>query len=111
MILPVEHSKLGQETIEGVLCEGIETTDPVCLGPLPGQVNNMEVEFRLWVSAETGYPVMYESKMSGEHEGEVWESESVTDQFQWDVELDPSIFDPNIPPDYETVTRPGIVGS
>ncbi len=109
MILSGEHSKLGQKTIEGLLCEGIETTDPACLGPLPEPVNNLQVEFRLWVSAETGYPVLYESKMSGEYEGEVWESESVMDQFQWDVELDPGIFEPNIPPDYEGITRPGIV--
>jgi hypothetical protein len=108
-ILSSEHSKLGQKTIEGVLCEGIETTDPACFGPLPGEVNNLQAEFRLWVSAETWYPVLYESKMSGEYEGEVWESESVTDQFQWDVELDPGIFEPNIPTDYEGVTRPGIV--
>ena len=108
-ILSCEHSKLGQKTIDGVLCEGIETTDPAYIGPLPGEVNNLQVEFRLWVSAETRYPVLYESKMSGEYEGEVWESESVTDQFQWDVELDPGIFEPNIPPDYERITRPGIV--
>jgi hypothetical protein len=109
MILSGEHSKLGQKTIEGVLCEGIETTDPTCLGPLPEQVNNLQVEFRLWVSSETGYPVLYESKMSGEYEGEVWELESVMDQFQWDVELDPDIFEPNIPPDYEELQRQGIV--
>ncbi len=108
-ILSAEHSKLGQKTIEGVLCEGIETTDPACFGPLPEQVNNLKVEFRLWVSTETGYPVWYESKMSGEYEGQEWgESESVMDQFQWDVELDPSIFEPNIPPDYERIQWPGI---
>jgi len=110
-ILSAEHNKLGQKTIEGVLCEGIETTDPACFGPLPEQVNNLKAEFRLWVSAETKYPVLYESKMSGEYKGEMDESESVTDQFQWDVELDPGIFEPNIPPDYEEVERPGIVGS
>jgi len=108
-ILSCEHSKLGQKTIEGVLCEGIETTDPAFIGPLPEPVNNLQAEFRLWVSVETGYPVLYESKMSAEYEGEVWESECVMDQFQWDVELDPGIFEPNIPPDYEAVTRPGIV--
>ena len=108
-ILSCKHSKLGQKTIEGVLCEGIETTDPAYLGPLPEQVYNLQVEFRLWVSVETGYPVLYESKMSGEYEGEVWESESVTDQFQWDVELDPGTFEPNIPPEYERIERPGIV--
>jgi hypothetical protein len=108
-ILSTEHSKLGQKTIDGVLCEGIETTDPACFGPLPGKVNNLKVEFRLWVNTETGYPVLYESKMSGEYEGEIWESDCVTDQFQWDVELDPSTFEPNIPPDYERIERPGIV--
>ena len=110
MILSAEHSKLGQKTIEGVLCEGIETTDPACLGPLPEQVNNLQVEFRLWVSAETGYPVLFESKMGGESEGEWGESECVIDQFQWDVELDPGIFEPNIPSGYERIERPGIVG-
>ncbi len=107
-ILSCEHSKLGQKTIEGVLCEGIETTDPAYIGPLPGPVNNLQVEFRLWVSVETGYPVLYESKMSAEYEGEVWESENVTDQFQWDVELDPGIFEPNIPSDYERLTWPEV---
>jgi hypothetical protein len=108
-ILSGEHRKLGRKTIEGVLCEGIETTDPACFGPLPGEVNNLQAEFRLWVGVETGYPVLYESKMSAEYEGEAWKSESVMDQFQWDVELDPNIFEPNIPPDYEGVTRPGVV--
>jgi len=107
-ILSCEHSKLGRKTIEGVFCEGIETTDPAYIGPLPGEVNNLQVEFRLWVSVETGYPVLYESKMSGEHEGQVWESESVMDQFQWDVELDPGIFEPNIPLDYERIQWPEI---
>ena len=107
-ILSAEHSKLGQKTIEGVLCEGIETTAPACFGPLPEQVKNLQVQFRLWVGVETGYPILYESKMSGEYEGQVWESESVMDQFQWDVELDPDIFEPNIPPDYERIQWPGI---
>jgi outer membrane lipoprotein-sorting protein len=109
-ILSAEHSKLGRKTIEGVLCEGIETTDPTCIGLLPEQVNNFQMEFRLWVSIETGYPVLFERKMSGEHEGQLWETESVMDQFQWDVELDSSTFEPNVPPDYKGVERPGIVG-
>jgi len=107
-ILSSKHSKLGRKTIEGVLCEGIETTDPACFGPLPGKVNNLQVKFRLWVGVETGYPVQYESKMSGDYEGEVWKSECVMDQFQWDVELDPNIFEPNIPSDYERIQWPGI---
>jgi len=107
-ILSSEHNKLAQKTIEGVLCEGIETTDPACFGPLPGKVNNLQVEFRLWVSVETGYPFLYESKMSGEYEGQWDETGCVMDQFQWDVELDPGIFEPNIPSEYERLTWPEI---
>ena len=99
-ILSGEHRNLGQKTIEGILCEGIETTDPAALGPLPGPINRLEVEMRLWVNVETGYPVLFENKMSGEAEGKLMESEAVMDQFQWDVELDPSFLEPNIPPDY-----------
>jgi len=99
-VLAGEHRNLGQKTIDGVLCEGIETTDPAALGPLPGPINRLEVEFRLWVDVQTKYPVLFESKMSGEAEGKSMESEWVLDEFQWDVELDPSFLEPNIPPDY-----------
>ena len=99
-ILSGRHRNLGQKTIEGVLCEGIETTDPAALGPLPGPVSRLEIEFRLWVDVQTKYPVLFESKMSGEAEGKWMSSEWVMDQFQWDVELDPSFLEPNIPPDY-----------
>jgi hypothetical protein len=99
-ILSGQHRNLGQKTIEGVLCEGIETTDPAVMGPLPGSVERLEIEFQLWVSLETGYPVLFESKISGEAEGNQLESQGVLDQFQWDVELDESMFEPNIPADY-----------
>jgi len=99
-ILSGEHRNLGQKTIEGILCEGIETTDPAALGPLPGPINRLEVEMRLWVNVETGYPVLFEWKVDAEAEGQVIANESVMDQFQWDVELDPSFLKPNIPPDY-----------
>ena len=99
-ILSGKHKNLGQKTIEGVLCEGIETTDPAVMGPLPGQVERLEIDFQLWVSVETGYPVLFESKISGEAEGNQLESQGVLDQFQWDVELDESMFEPNIPSDY-----------
>ncbi|MHC4432440.1 MAG: hypothetical protein ACYTBS_11430 [Planctomycetota bacterium] len=99
-ILACEHTELGQKTIDGVLCEGIETTDPAVMGPLPGPVDLLEVHLQLWVDAKTKYPVLFNSDISIEVEGEAASSEGVMDQFQWDVELDPGIFEPNIPPDY-----------
>ncbi len=99
-ILSCEHRELGQKTIDGVLCEGLETTDPAIFGSLPGPVSRLDVHFRLWVNAETQYPVLFEWKVDAEAEGQVIANESVMDQFQWDVELDPGIFEPNIPSDY-----------
>ena len=84
----------------GVLCEGLETSDPAVMGPLAGMVDRLEVHMELWVDAQTQYPVRFEGKMAGEAEGQVMASECVMDQFQWDVELDPSLFELNIPADY-----------
>jgi hypothetical protein len=94
--LSCEYTKLGQKTIEGIVCEGIETTDPALN---PEAADHLQIDrfvARLWVSVETGYPVLLESEFTGKYSGE-----SVMDQFQWDVELDASTFEPNIPPDYE----------
>jgi len=90
-----EHRELGQKTVEGVLCEGIETTDPALLGLDSLSYSLMA---RVWVSVETGYPVQFEVEIV-RNNGEIRIAE-VADQFQWDVELDESIFEPNIPADY-----------
>ena len=99
-ILSCEYRELEQKTIEGVLCEGLETTDPAVYGPMPGSVTLLDVQMQLWVNVETQYPVMFEWKVSAEAEGEAVESEGVMNQFQWDVELDESMFEPEIPADY-----------
>ncbi len=100
-ILSCEHKELGQKTIDGVPCEGLETMDPAIFGPLPGPVSRLDVQFRLWVNAETQYPFLFEWKVNAEAEGQVIANEGIMHQFQWDVDLDPEIFEPNIPPDYE----------
>jgi len=99
--LSAEHRQLERKAIDGVMCEGLETSDPAIYGRLPGPVSRLDVQMRLWVSTETQYPVQFEWKVNAEAEGQAVTSEGVMDQFQWDVELDPSLFEPNIPPDYE----------
>lgn len=97
-----EHREMGQKTVEGVLCEGIETTDPTF--DETNSNSNFTVDSlmaRLWVSVETGYPVLLEfevTRTAGDNEK--LHITSIADQFQWDVELDESIFEPNIPADY-----------
>jgi hypothetical protein len=90
------YKELGRRTIDGVEAEGIETENPLGFG------GNFQVDShtaQLWVSVETGYPVLIESEVIG-NEGTV-QIKMVMDEFQWDVEFDPSEFTPEIPPDYE----------
>jgi len=90
-----EHRELGPKTVEGVLCEGIETTDPAFDGT-DFPVDSLMA--RIWVSVETGYPVQFEVEIV-RNNGQI-RIAGVADQFQWDVELDESTFEPNIPADY-----------
>jgi len=90
-----EHRELGPKTVEGVLCEGIETTDPAFDGT-DFPVDSLMA--RIWVSVETGYPVQFEVEIV-RNNGQI-RIAGVADQFQWDVELEESTFEPNIPADY-----------
>jgi hypothetical protein len=101
-ILSCEHQKLGEKTIGGVRCEGLKTTDPAVLGedrPIPA--GDIDIRMELWVSVATKYPVLCEGNAAVTVEGQTHNSEWVMDQFQWNVELAPSVFKPNIPDDYE----------
>jgi outer membrane lipoprotein-sorting protein len=90
-----EHRELGQKIVEDVLCEGIETTDPAFDGT-DYPVDSLMAQ--VWVSVETGYPVQMEIEIV-RNNGQIRLAD-VVDQFQWDVELDESMFKPNIPPNY-----------
>ncbi|UCE47194.1 MAG: hypothetical protein JSW47_16510 [Phycisphaerales bacterium] len=93
-----ECRELGQKMIDGILCEGLETTDETVIGESDPPVESPVL--RLWVSVETGYPVLLEGNAVRADDNGV-RIEAVLDQIQWDVKLDPSEFEPKIPPDYE----------
>jgi len=95
--LSCEHREIGQKIVEGVLCEGIETTDPTFDESGPDYPTD-NVTARIWVSVETGYPVQFEYEIV-RNNGEI-RIAGIRDQFQWDVELDESMFEPNIPTGY-----------
>lgn len=89
------HKTLRPKTVEGVLCDGIETTDPAVL---PGNGSMETFMARIWVDTQTDYPVRLEGEFTYNHGRNrftfVW------DQFQWDPTIDPSVFEPNIPAEY-----------
>lgn len=99
--LSCDHREIGKKIVEGVLCEAIETTDPA-FDESGHDYPTDSVIARIWVSVKTGYPVRLETKIIRDNGkiqiGGVW------DQFQWDIELDESMFEPNIPADYIDIT-------
>lgn len=98
--LSAEYTKLGRRMIEGVPCEGIETTDPAfgdMADPTPASL-----VARLWVNVDTGYPFRLEyHSQTGD-----LQVEAVLDRFRWDVELDPNELEPSIPDDYDLEELP-----
>jgi len=89
--LALKHHALDQKMIDGVLCEGIETTDS---SGLPFK----SFTARGWVSVETGYPVLVE--VEAVDDGGICHTTTL-DQFQWNVDLLPEDVEPEIPADYE----------
>lgn len=91
-----DYEELGRRTIEGVEAEGIEVTK------VPNTMANFPIDSevaQLWVSVETGYPILMECTTVG-NGGKV-KIEMVVDQFQWDVQFDPEEFKTEIPSDYQ----------
>ena len=98
--MKLDYTELGRDTIDGVEVEGIETTDPNYSG---GMFENFRG--RLWVDVETDLPVRMEMDMemempTGDDESGLMQMSMVLDSFEWEAELEPSLFEPNIPDDY-----------
>jgi hypothetical protein len=93
-----EHTELGRDTINGIEVEGIEVDDP--------KFNKALFERgvgRLWVDVRTNLPVRIE--LEGVAGGGSMEMKIVACDFEWDVQLAASDFEPNIPPDYTLLAK------
>jgi hypothetical protein len=97
-VLSREHTNLGRKTFDGVPCEGIETRYAAFGDTNSPPENHVS---RVWVSVETGYPVLCEGEPLGD-DGQPLHK-AVLDRFQWDVKLEASEFEPNIPEGYEQI--------
>ncbi|HUW20607.1 MAG TPA: hypothetical protein VMW16_15020 [Sedimentisphaerales bacterium] len=89
------YRELGRKTIDGVVVKGFEVLDPASFSA------NFEVDSvtsRLWVDVASGFPVLIEYEAVAD--GGTFKISTVMDQFQWNVELGPEVFEPNIPADY-----------
>jgi hypothetical protein len=87
-----EYRNLGRKEIDGVEAEGIEVNES-------GFYGFESTVGRLWINIETNLPV----KMVIEGTRGATKSTIITYDYNWDAELDPSIFVTNIPANYEQV--------
>lgn len=97
-----EYTHLGESVIDGVKVEGIETTDPRVGG---GQFEKYLA--RCWVNAETQLPVQLEMEIENSEGPNMppMKMAIILDNFEWDIDLDPEIFEPNIPSDYKMMAE------
>ena len=102
-----ESKKLGRRKIDGKETEGFEVRDSQIAGALiPVEYENLVVRF--WIDVETSLPVRYEASLVSTDlrltyltGGKPVEVKVVGDQPEWDVELEPDVFEPNIPEDFK----------
>jgi len=92
-MMSAEYKHLGRDKINGIGVEGIECTDQRVMGGM-----FEDATARLWVEIGTDFPVRIE--IDGIVAGGQMEMSMVIDDFQWNVELDPALFVPDIPSDY-----------
>jgi hypothetical protein len=100
-LLSDAYTEIGRKTIDGVEAVGVEIHNPSS-GRANVQVDRRVM--RLWVSIETGYPVRMESETVSNN-GKLRVTQMV-DQFEWHVELDPGLFELDIPSNYTEMEEP-----
>ncbi|MHC4204909.1 MAG: hypothetical protein ACYSTT_09675 [Planctomycetota bacterium] len=104
LIKSSEYVELGRKSIDGVDVEGLEIRGSD-LVVAPVKLDNVVI--RMWVDVESYLPVVIEAEavtsdkyLTAFTGGKPVKVELLAGEFKWNVELDPKIFEPNIPDDY-----------
>jgi hypothetical protein len=87
--------ELGTKVIDNIEVKGMEVVDPPSVRGVYGNFIG-----RLWVDVATEYPVRIEMDTEMGTGADTMKMFMVMDDFVWGEELDPGVFEPNIPADY-----------
>ena len=106
-MMACNYTELGLKEIDGIEVEGFETTDPKFWGGFAESVKET-----LWVDVETWLPVVWEMEIEMNEQMQV---HGVLSDFQWDIPVAASDFEPVIPEDYTALIddgykRPSVTG-
>jgi len=97
-ILEHNYVELGDTTMEGKRVRGIELRDPNAFADEPAPPFD-DFSARFWIDTQTELPVWVE--ISFLPNGSEKRYTAVWDQFQWGVALDPNLFKPEIPANFQ----------
>jgi len=100
-IMNCEYTELGKSVIDGIEVESFQTTDPAYFS---GAMEEGKGMFTLWVDAETWLPVRSEEDFKM---GEQTSVHGVTYDYQWDIPVNASEFQPVIPEDFTAYATDG----
>jgi tetratricopeptide (TPR) repeat protein/outer membrane lipoprotein-sorting protein len=98
-MMDCSYTELGRKEIDGIEAEGFETTDPKFSG---GFAEGVKVT--LWVDVETCLPVLWEMDITM---NEQMSAHGVLSDFQWDIPVVASDFEPVIPEDFTSMIDDG----
>jgi hypothetical protein len=105
-MLEHEYTELGRKTIDSIEAWGIEVSDPK-LGTKMGSFisGSMfdETTVQLWVDEKHELPIRINATGSSK-DGRA-SMETVYDNFQWDIEIEPAMLKPEVPDDYELIAQ------
>jgi len=99
-IMGSQYTELGRSVIDGKEVEGFHTTDPAMLG---GAGEN--IKYTLWVDTKSWLPVRAEMDFKM---GEQMEANGVIYDYQWDIPVTASDFEPVIPEDFTPISSEAI---
>jgi hypothetical protein len=99
-----DYKKLGRSTIDGIEVEGIECRDPKIAKGVSAEIAGEmvgNVVARLWADIENDLPVRLQIEVFSKDGEKIFDM--VTYRYQWDIKIDASEFEPDIPDDYKLV--------
>ena len=104
--LSCDHTSLGQSVLDGITVEGFQTTDHSYKVGFGRQANFLvpppaEVNVKIWVDVNTFLPVRTEEEIITKARTR---AHYVSYDFRWNVVVNASDFEPNIPDDYTSPT-------
>ena len=105
-MLEHEYTELGRKKINGVMSWGIEVSDPKLGAKMGSFISGGmfdETVAQLWVDEKNRLPIRIDATGSSK-DGQA-SMETVYDNFQWDIVIEPALLKPEIPDDYELIAQ------